>query len=192
MVFMDTERIRTFIAVELPDTIKTQVEQLESRLIKARADIKWVKPQNIHITLKFLGEITTERVEAACTGVRKALQTIGPFQLSLSRVGAFPNLDRARVLWVDVKKGRDELINLQHQIEDILFTRNFVREPRPFLPHLAIGRVRSPKGLGTLTDLVKQTPFQTLDFRVDRVAVIKSYLESSGSIYTVLEHAPLG
>ena len=192
MVFMDTERIRTFIAVELPDTIKTQVEQLEVRLIKARADIKWVKPQNIHITLKFLGEITTERVEAACTGVRKALQTIGPFQLSLSRVGAFPNLDRARVLWVDVEKGRDELINLQHQIEDILFTRNFVREPRPFSPHLAIGRVRSPKGLGTLTDLVKQTPFQTLDFRVDRVAVIKSYLESSGSIYTVLEHAPLG
>ncbi|MEE2709731.1 MAG: RNA 2',3'-cyclic phosphodiesterase [Gemmatimonadota bacterium] len=192
MVSMDTERIRTFIAVELPDTIKTQVEQLEVRLIKARADIKWVKPQNIHITLKFLGDITTERVENAYNGVREALETIRPFQLSLSRVGAFPNLDRARVLWVDVEEGRDELINLQHQIEDILFTRNFVREPRPFSPHLAIGRVRSPKRLRTLTDLVKQTPFQTLDFQVDRVAVIKSDLQSSGSIYTVLEHAPLG
>ena len=189
---MDTESIRTFIAVELPDTIKVQVEKLETRLIKARADIKWVKPQNIHITLKFLGDITTERVENACTGVREALETIGPFQLSLSRVGAFPNLDRARVLWVDVEEGRDELISLQHQVEDILVTRNFVREPRPFSPHLAIGRVRSPKGLRTLTDLVKKTPFQTLDFQVDRVAVIKSDLQSSGPIYTVLEHAPLG
>ena len=104
---MDTESIRTFIAVELPDTIKVQVEKLETRLIKARADIKWVKPQNIHITLKFLGDITTERVENACTGVREALETIGPFQLSLSRVGAFPNLDRARVLWVSFGIGGD-------------------------------------------------------------------------------------
>ena len=189
---MDTGRIRTFIAVELPDTIKMQVEQLEARLIKARADLKWVRPQDIHITLKFLGEITKERVEAARTGVRESLETIRPFRLSLSRVGAFPNLERARVLWVDVEEGRDELIRLQRQIEDVLFARNFVREPRPFSPHLTIGRVRSPKGLGTLTDLVKKAPFQTLDFPVDRVAVIKSDLETSGPKYTVLEHAPLG
>ena len=189
---MATEHIRTFIAVELPDMIKKQVESLENRLMKARANIKWVSPHNIHITLKFLGDIPSDRLDSVRAGVREAVETIAPFQLTLGRVGAFPNLDRPRVLWLDVEDGGNALIDLQSRVETALCTRRFVREERPFSPHLTIGRVRSPKGVNGLTALMKQIPFQTPELHIDRVAIIKSELRPGGPVYTVLEHAELG
>lgn len=189
---MATDHIRTFIAVELPDTIKEQVESLENQLMKARANIKWIRPHNIHITLKFLGDIPSDRLELVSAGVREAVETIAPFQLALGRAGAFPNLDRPRVLWLDVEDVGNALIDLQSRVETALCARRFVREERPFSPHLTIGRVRSPKGSNGLTALMKQIPFQTPEFHIDRVAIIKSELRPSGPIYTVLEHAELG
>ena len=185
------ETIRTFVAIEIPDAIKNQVEVLENQFKKIRTDIKWIHPQNIHITLKFLGNTSINRLEEIYDGLQEAVDSIRPFQLKLQQVGAFPDLNRPRVFWINIDQGREALMTLQKRIEEILYVRRFVREERPFSPHLTIGRVRSPRGLRTLTDQVRNITFNAQTFLVDRVVVVKSDLQSTGPIYTVLNHTNL-
>jgi 2'-5' RNA ligase len=188
-MFMET--IRTFVAIEIPDAVKNQVEVLENQFKKIRTDIKWVHPQNIHIALKFLGNTSINRLEEIYDGLQEAVDSIRPFQLKLQQVGAFPDLKRPRVFWINIDQGREALMTLQKRIEEILYARRFVREERPFSPHLTIGRVRSPRGLRTLTDQVRSITFNAQAFTVDRVVVVKSDLQSTGPIYTVLNHTNL-
>lgn len=185
------DHIRTFIAVELPHEIKRQVEILEIQLMKARADVKWVRAHDIHLTLKFLGEIPRIRLADVGAGVREAVHELPSFQLILGTLGAFPNLDRPRVFWIGVEKGSDPLVALQRRVETVLCASDFVREERPFSPHLTIGRVRSPKGLSHLIEAVRNTRFLSPEFLVDRVAIIRSELLPAGPIYTVLEQVEL-
>lgn len=188
---MNVEPIRTFIAIELPDTVKTHVEALEAQLKKTRADVNWVSPRNMHITLKFLGDTPLDRLDAVREGVGEAAASMAAFSMGLNRIGAFPDLDRPRVFWIDVQEGRDGLVALQRRVEKALLSRRFVREERPFSPHLTIGRVRSPQGLGLLTQQVRQTAFQTPCFSVTRIVIIKSELRPNGPVYTVLDHIAL-
>lgn len=184
--------MRTFIAVEVPDAVKNQVAELENRLKGTGTDIKWVEPGNIHITLKFLGNVEMDRLAVIREGLGEALDSIRPFALRLGRVGAFPDMNRPRVFWVSVTEGRDELTAMQQGIETELHARGFVREERPFSPHLTIGRVRSPRGLARLTELVRSTEFETEPFEVSRAAVVKSDLNPDGPVYTVIDHVELG
>ena len=184
--------MRTFIAVEVPDAVKVRIEEFENLLKGAGTDIKWGEPGNIHITLKFLGNIEPDKPAAIREGLSAALEATSPFDLKLGRAGAFPDLNRPRVFWVSVDEGRDRLTAMQQRIESELHRRGFVREERPFSPHLTIGRVRSPKGLAKLTELVRTTSFETDPFPVTRVAVVKSDLKPDGPVYTVMDHVELG
>ena len=100
-------------------------------------------------------------------------------------------MNRPRVFWVSVGEGRDDLTTMQQRIESELHARGFVREERPFSPHLTIGRVRSPRGLSKLTEQVQSTEFETEPFPVTRVAVVKSDLQPDGPVYTVIDHVEL-
>ena len=184
--------MRTFIAVEVPVAIRDRIAELENRLKGTETDIKWVEPGNIHITLKFLGNIETDQSAVIRNGLCTALDAIDSFDLKLGRVGAFPDLNRPRVFWVSVNEGREKLTAMQQCIESELHTCGFVREERPFSPHLTIGRVRSPKGLAKLTERVQATAFETEPFPVTRVAVVKSDLKPEGPVYTVIDHVELG
>lgn len=188
---MNAESIRTFIAIELPDAVKAQVEALETQLKRTRADVNWISPRNMHITLKFLGDTAPDRLSAVREGVGEAAAPMSSFSMGLSHIGAFPNLDRPRVFWIDVQEGRDGLVALQQRVEEALLSRRFVREERPFSPHLTIGRVRSPQGLGLLTEQVRRTAFQAPCFSVTRIVIIKSELRPNGPVYTVLDHVAL-
>ncbi len=183
--------MRTFIAVEVPVDAKNRIAELENRLKGTGTDIKWVEPGNIHITLKFLGDIDADQTAVIQKGLREALDAISPFALNLGRVGAFPDLNRPRVFWVSVEEGKDELIAMQQHIETELHARGFVREERPFSPHLTIGRVRSPRGMGKLTEMVRSSAFETESFPVTRVAVVKSDLKPDGPVYTIIDHVEL-
>ena len=116
---MSSESIRTFVAVELPDTIKENIDRLKRNFMTCSADVKWVKTENIHITWKFLDEIPSDRVKDVQTGVLEAGASVPAFDLSLSGTGAFPDLNRPRVFWVDIKQGRTRLMDLQHAVEQL-------------------------------------------------------------------------
>lgn len=188
---MTVELIRTFIAIELPDGVKSQVDTLETQLKRTKADINWVPSKNIHLTLKFLGDTPEDRLADVREGVREAVASLFSFEVALGKIGAFPNLDRPRVIWIDVQDGRADLMVLQHRIESALLQRQFVREERPFSPHLTIGRVRTPQGVGALANQIRLFPFQTAPIPVSQVAIIKSELRQQGPLYTVLDHIPL-
>lgn len=183
--------MRTFIAVEIPETATDRIAQLVNRLKTTGTDIKWVEPENIHVTLKFLGNIGTDQPAVIRDGLSAALDSTGSFDLKLGRIGAFPDMNRPRVFWVSIEEGRDTLVAMQQRIETELHARGFVREERPFSPHLTIGRVRSPRGLAKLTELVREMTFETEPFTVTRAAVVKSDLKPDGPLYTVIDHVEL-
>jgi 2'-5' RNA ligase len=183
--------MRTFIAVELPEQIKKQIEVLQAPLKKTNAFVSWVKPGNIHITLKFLGEVPEEKIEEVFSATELALKGAKRFKMNLKGMGAFPDLRRPRVIWVGAGKGEEELSGMAARIEDELKKIGYPKEKRKFSAHFTVGRVKSPKNIEKLMELVKSTDFETEDIEVSEVAVMRSQLHPAGAIYTPLKKMPL-
>ena len=110
--------MRTFIAVELPENIKNKIGELQAPLKRTNAFVSWVKPENIHITLKFLGEVPEEKINEVFSATEKALVGTRKFTMSLKGMGAFPDLRRPRVIWVGAGSGEKELSSLAERIEE--------------------------------------------------------------------------
>jgi len=183
--------MRTFIAVELPPGVKRKIEEVQASLKKTDTYVSWVKPGNVHLTLKFLGEVKEEKIENVFRGTEEALKESKVFDLSLKDLGCFPNLRRPRVIWVGVDRGKDELSQMQRQIEEELSKLKFPKEERRFSAHLTIGRVKSPRNIEELIGLMERMKFQTEEVRIDEVVVMKSQLHPQGAIYTPLKKVKL-
>lgn len=181
------KKIRTFVAIEMPEDVRQQFKEVQATLRRADAHVKWVEPHNIHLTLKFLGDIGEDQLERLFQGVVEAAQEISPFEISLSRLGAFPNLKRPRVIWIGVEEGKENLSQLQKKLEDSICRHGFSREDRKFSPHLTIGRVKSPRGVDDLVTIIKETPFESHSIGMRDVVVMKSTLTPEGPIYTPLK-----
>ncbi|KPL02733.1 MAG: hypothetical protein AMJ73_08350 [candidate division Zixibacteria bacterium SM1_73] len=183
--------MRTFIAVELPEQIKKQIEVLQVPLKKTNAFVSWVKPGNIHITLKFLGEVPEEKIDEVFSATELALKGAKSFKMNLKGMGAFPDFRRPRVIWIGTGKGGEELSDMANKIEDEMEKIGYPKEKRKFSPHFTIGRVKSPKNIEKLVELVKSADFETEDIEVNEVTVMKSQLHPAGAIYTPLKKIPL-
>jgi 2'-5' RNA ligase len=176
--------MRTFIAVELPENIKKKIEEVQAPLKRTNTFVSWVKPGNIHVTLKFLGEVPEERIEEIFGATEKALEEAGRFTMSLKGMGGFPNLKRPRVIWIGTGSGGEELSFLAKRIEEETEKIGFPKEKRSFSPHFTIGRVKSPKNIEQLAARVESSDFQTEEVEVAEVVVMKSQLTPAGAIYT--------
>jgi RNA 2',3'-cyclic 3'-phosphodiesterase len=184
--------IRCFIAVELPEDVKKELTVLEN-VLKARSPsvVKWVGPEGIHLTLKFLGEVPDEQIEEITMAMEEGCRGFAPFQLEVSGVGAFPNLNRVQVIWVGVKGEIDKLAALQKSIDDNTEQLGFPKENRAFSPHLTLGRVRMEAELverqkiGKLLSATSFAPNQV--FQVNAVYLIQSQLQRTGAIYTPIK-----
>jgi 2'-5' RNA ligase len=184
------EPIRTFIAVELNEQTRRELGQLQKRMLSASADVKWVDPENMHLTLKFLGNITQEEVNKATKILDAVSTTIHPFTISISDVGAFPNASNPRVIWVGIDRGKEQLVELYTRIEDGLAGEDFQKDERPFSPHLTVGRVRGPKNKDKLKAAITNETFVSDDvITVDRVILFRSDLKPSGPVYTQIHSA---
>lgn len=179
--------IRTFIAVDLPQQVKMEIDKMTAGFRQLNANIRWVKAANLHLTLRFLGDIPEESVPALADSIKDGTEGFGRFDLSLSGLGAFPNLRRPRVIWIGSGSGTDRLKNLAAKVEQATIESGFGKGDKPFSSHLTIGRVKFPKGLDQLLTQIEKTGYESQLFGVNEVSIFKSDLSPAGPKYTRLE-----
>lgn len=168
--------------------------RLIQRLAVADAKVRWVVAENMHLTLKFLGDVASEDIAEVCRAVAESVRDIEPFEFRCHGAGAFPDLARPRTVWIGVDEGSEAVLALHQAVELALGELGFMPERRRFRPHLTIGRVR---GQGPSTDQLGQLIGQHVDFdtgrtQVDELVVFSSAPGPDGPIYTALSHAQLG
>jgi len=184
-------KIRTFIAVDIPESVRDQIEEFQEKLKRFRAEVKWVRPENIHITLKFLGDIEQSMVDIIDQRLKDAVAGFAPFNVRVYGTGVFPSARRPRVLWLGIDEGREILQRLAKCIDEEIYNLGFEREKREFSPHLTLGRVRSIKYIDSLTEELLSSKFESESFIQDEILLMRSDLRPSGSIYTKLKSIQL-
>ncbi len=188
--------LRAFIAIELPQHIQDAIERQTARLRQTLGNdlIRWVPAQNMHLTLKFLGDIAASHVDFLKQMIAREAETHPQFDLQIGGLGSYPTSKRPRVLWVGLHAPAD-LASLQKSIEAGASRLGYEQEERPFSPHLTLGRVRqnlSPAELPKIRAALDNIQLGNIGTaRVDSVQLIRSDLQPSGSIYTRLFSAPL-
>lgn len=179
-----------FVAVELASAVSRQMEEIQSLLRAAADDVSWVRPENFHLTLKFLGATPSERIESIRRALVRAVSGTEPFEVELSRVGAFPSPSRARVVWIGLAPERP-LAQLAGRIEDELEGLGVAREERPFAAHVTLGRRRSPRRDEALQRMLGElTVASGARSRVAEAVLMQSQLRPGGPIYTPVARFP--
>jgi 2'-5' RNA ligase len=177
-----TETVRSFLAVEVPAAVRSRLAAVVAGLGRTLPAVRWVSDGQLHLTLAFLGEVDATFLDSARRELAEVLPGVPGFAVRLSGLGAFPTTQRARVVWVGVDRGRDELVALQRSAVAALVRAGHVPEARPFSPHLTLGRLREPadaSALGTVR-------LQSDEFRVEQVVLFRSVLRPSGPEYSKL------
>jgi RNA 2',3'-cyclic 3'-phosphodiesterase len=181
------ENIRSFIAIEISAAVRQELKELLADFLKAGADVKWVRPEGIHLTLKFLGSVGGDLLEKIVLAVRPVIEDWKPFQLKAKGIGCFPGIRNPRVVWIGLGQEGEAVTRLQREIESKTFELGFAPEGRPFQPHLTLGRVRSSKGKNPLIQMIERKSDLDLgSFLVDRVILFRSDLRPAGAVYTKL------
>lgn len=179
-------KIRTFICLELPNNLISRLSELQKKLALLGESVGWVKPTNIHLTLRFLGDVEAERQSELKQTVESAVVGCGRFNITALSSGAFPNLRNPRVFWVSLQDSEGKLLQMQKSIETELQRSGFGKEDKPFSPHLTIGRVREGNAKKT-AELLGQLGFEKEDFEVREVIIMRSDLSRDGAKYSKLQ-----
>ena len=186
-------KIRTFIAIELPDKIQSDIRQLKHSFLPYRFDIRWVKPLNMHLTIKFLGDVDPADLDTIGKLLSDIAGNFPSFDLIPRGLGVFPSLKRPRVIWIGIAGQTDVLGSIQQSVNGGLNEIGFTTEKRPFRGHLTFGRIKSRVDQDRLLDaLHAQQKFVSKAFTVENLVMFKSELTPSGPIYTKLYEVPLG
>ena len=196
MTAKETDTIRTFVAVELSDSIKAHIAAGIAQLRQEQIDnMRLVRPEGVHLTLKFLGDIDANRVPTVADAMTQAAARHAPFSLALGQPGVFPNANRARVLWIGVEGDLQLLRLLQSDIEEALIAAGFPPEKQRFNPHLTIGRMHhraSREDRRRATDaLAALTLPEDRTIAVKAISLMKSTLLPGGAIYDQIVHTEL-
>jgi 2'-5' RNA ligase len=183
---------RVFCAVEIPESVRELVLRHISRLREAVPDAKasWNRHANLHVTLKFLGEIPPTSVKDISNAASRAVAGLAPFSVHVEHTRVFPEHGKPRVLWIGINDLSGKLVELHTRLEDEAAQAGFAREGRRFQPHLTLARLRQPRHARALVDAHQQIEFETVSITVSELLVIRSELSSEGSKYRVIsQHA---
>jgi len=177
--------MRLFIAIELPEEIKQGISRVQEQLKRSGANAGWTRPEGIHLTLKFLGEVEDAKVTGIIDALGLACRGTGQLRLEIAGVGAFPNVKVPRVLWIGVTGDTGKLAMLQAAVEDATERLGFEREARKFSPHLTLARIKFPKPRDNWAAVIESIKDIKLgEFDAGHISVMKSELRRDGAVYT--------
>jgi len=182
------EEWRTFCAIELGAEVRAGLQDHARRMREAvpEASASWSKPENIHLTLKFFGNVPTKNLPKISAAAARAANEFSLFQIRIGGTGVFPKASRPQVLWIGVEDQSGRLAELQRRMEDEFAVEGFAKENRAYKPHLTIARLRRPEGARKLAQIHLQTNFGFVQIRVNEFVLFRSQLSPRGSIYTVI------
>lgn len=189
---IEMEQIRSFVAIELEDELKTELKRIQESLIAKGItdDVRWVRPEGIHLTLRFLGDVPANRIQEIVPAMANSTEGVEPFSINLAGLGCFPSLSRPNVIWVGVGGETGALVRLRADIEANLTILGYPPERREYTPHLTLGRVNRRTGatdrrrLGAL--IQTETVASHSEMLVCEISLMKSELSPSGARYTRL------
>lgn len=186
------ETVRAFVSISIPDDLKQGIGSLLERLKRADLfSIRWVKADTVHVTLKFLGDVETGRLEPILKSLKGALAGVEPFSMQVRGMGVFPNPSFPRVIWLGLTDNLDRMRDLVGRVNRALQEFGFERDEQGFQPHLTLGRVKSLVQKGTLIRKIQE--FKDLEIgslMVDRIFLMKSDLNPGGASHTPLGEIP--
>ncbi|MBM3330612.1 RNA 2',3'-cyclic phosphodiesterase [candidate division WOR-3 bacterium] len=183
-----SEAIRSFVALSISEGARRQIADLLVSLQRQQGPVvRWVRPELMHLTLAFLGEVPQEFLDAATARLSAVARQHSSITAQLRGLGAFPSSSRARVVWIGTEQGRREVCNLQAEVVRALTSVGYQPERRPFSPHLTIGRLRTPDDVSKAAAV----RFESEPFVIDRFVLMRSVLGPAGPAYSVLAEFPL-
>jgi len=180
-------QIRTFVAIPLSSQIRSHLEDVLRSLRSLSCDVKWVRPEAIHLTLKFLGYVEETVIADIARAVQGKVEPLRPWSVRVRTMGTFPSLRNPRVVWIGLDDPSGQILQVQEQIEEGICRLGFARETRAFTPHLTLGRVRSARGKQDLVSyLIDTREIDLGSFEVNRIVLYRSDLRPAGAVYTEL------
>jgi 2'-5' RNA ligase len=187
----DAGGIRSFVAVLLPEPLRARLDEAAAPLRRGAAAVSWVRAENLHVTLRFLGGVDEGTIGRVREALAEAAAGLAPFRIVLQGFGGFPASRAPRVVWVGVTEGGDRLGALHGRVEAALARRRIPAEGRPFHPHVTLGRAREPRGEAGLVELLGAPGAPLGETVVDAIHLMRSELHPAGARYSVLAREPL-
>lgn len=183
--------LRTFVALELPEATQAAIADYVQPLSRLPGHVSWVKTQNLHLTLKFLGDTQERQINAITGALREVAREVPPFAATVTGSGVFPNERRPRVLWIGLEENSGRLPQLAKNVDQRLHELGFAKENRAFSAHLTVGRVRDGE-LERILSRMREQPFTPQPVQFDEITLMRSELHPGGSIYTPICKITLG
>jgi RNA 2',3'-cyclic 3'-phosphodiesterase len=175
-----------FCAFELPESLRARIDEHSQRVREAvpEAAASWSRPENIHLTVKFFGNVNQQRVTAISTAAARVVKEFSPIQIEAGKTGVFPRPSRPQVLWIGIDDASGALGSLHKQLEDEFAREGFPKEDRAFRPHLTIARIRKPQNSDRLAEAHLGMEFSSVAIELRELILFRSELSSKGSKYT--------
>ena len=188
-----TRQWRMFCAFELPEPVRVRISQHSQTVRDAVRDAaaSWSRPENIHLTVKFFGNVEQVQVPAISAAAARVAKEFSPIQIEVGKTGVFPRPSRPQVLWIGIDDPSGGLSKLQQQLEDEFARAGFAKEDRAFRPHLTIARIRKPHNAARLAQTHLETNFNAVELTLEELILFRSELSSKGSKYTAISRHPL-
>jgi 2'-5' RNA ligase len=180
------EKIRTFIALELSPEVKKEISRIIGELKKSDAEVKWVRPETVHLTLIFLGEVSLETLERIKGRLGEIAKGTKGFDIALNALGTFPHWERAKVIWVGTSQGSETANDLAETVKRAMQEEGFEREIRAFKSHLTLGRIRGSKNKSKLEEISSKVDVKPISTHISSIVLFKSELTPRGAIHTPL------
>lgn len=182
------QTIRAFIAFPLPELITTRICDIQERLKSYGLPVRWVKPENVHLTLKFLGEVSLSTITGIAEVIEDTVRDFSPLILFTKGLGVFPGIKKPRILWIGISGDIKPLSEIQANLETNMEIKGFAKENRPFKSHLTLGRVKGDIHPENLIDILRSfSDFSSEPFEAKELVLYKSELKPSGALYTKLQ-----